>query len=383
MKYGIIAVGYNRPQSLNRLIASVVSAEFGSEQVDLIISVDKSTNQDQVVEAVRNYEWKYGDFRILKREARMGLRRHILSCGDMVEEYDAIVVLEDDLVVSPFFFDYVKETVSRYSEDSHVGGISLYKHETHPGVFRPFIPDQNGFDVYLMQFAQSWGQCWTRSMWREFKEWYVQNENADLGRDSLLPAYITSWNSQSWLKYFMRYLVETNKYFIYPYCSLSTNASDVGEHNTNSKNDYQVALLRGRKKYKFPDFNDAIKYDAFFERQGIEDYIFPNYKGKKILDLYGQKKDYSGAQYLISTKSLPYRIEVGFQIKYRPHEQNCFWPENGKDVFLYNLLESREKAYTNQISLIRYDVRAISWKRLLKLGFKELCDALRIKLSRI
>ena len=187
-----------------------------------------------------------------------------------------------------FYFD--KETVSKYEKCEHIGGISLYKHETHPGVHRPFIPDFNGFDAYLMQFAQSWGQCWTRVMWQDFKNWYEKNEKADLGRDSLLPSYIANWNSQSWLKYYMRYLVETNKYFVYPYISLSTNASDIGEHNKNANNDFQVALLSGRKEYNLPDFENAIRYDVYFERQNIENQIFNEYKGKKVIDLYGQKK---------------------------------------------------------------------------------------------
>ena len=383
VKYGIIAVGYNRPKSLHRLIASVISAEYGSEDIDLIISIDKSSNQDQVVEAIKDTNWKHGDFKLIQREARMGLRKHILACGDMVEQYDAIVVLEDDLVLSPFFFDYVKETVSKYLDDNKIGGISLYKHETHPGVHRPFVPDCNGFDAYLMQFAQSWGQCWTKAMWLGFKKWYKENENADLGRDSTLPAYITSWNAQSWLKYFMRYLVETDKYFVYPYVSLSTNASDVGEHNTNANNDYQVPLLAGRKHYRLPDFIEAVRYDVYFERQYIEDQIFVEYKGKKILDLYGQKRDFDGAKYLISTQSMSYKTEKVFQIKFRPQEQNCFRPEDGKDVFLYNLTEKGEKPVTNPINMTRYDVRAISWKRLLRLGNRGFWAALQIKIGRI
>ena len=383
MKYGIIAVGYNRPESLHRLVESVVSAEYGSEDIDLIISIDKSSNQYQVVEAVNNTNWEHGEFKLIQREARMGLRKHILSCGDMVEQYDAIVVLEDDLVLSPFFFDYIKETVSVYSDDPHIGGISLYKHETHPGVHRPFVPACNGFDVYMMQFAQSWGQCWTKSMWLGFKKWYTENENADLGRDSSLPAYIASWNAQSWLKYFMRYLVETDKYFVYPYVSLSTNASDVGEHNTNANNDYQVPLLAGRKSYMLPDYGEAVRYDVYFERQDIEDQIFIELEGKKTLDLYGQKRDFGGAKYLISTQSLPYKKERAFQIKFRPHEQNCFRPEKGEDIFLYNLTEKGEKPVINPINVTRYDVRAISWKRLLRLGYHGFWAALRIKIGRV
>ena len=97
------------------------------------------------------------------------------------------------------------------------------------------------------------------------------------------------------------------------------------------------------------DFENAIRYDVYFERQNIEDQIFNEYKGKKIIDLYGQKKDFSDADYLISTQALPYRVELSFQIKFRPHEQNCFQLEAGKDAFLYNLRVNDKKTTVNEL----------------------------------
>ena len=63
-----------------------------------------------------------------------------------------------------------------------------------------------------------------------------------MSEENILPKYITQWNTQSWLKYFMRYIVETNKYFVYPYFSLTTNVSEVGEHCKIPNNDFQVSL---------------------------------------------------------------------------------------------------------------------------------------------
>ena len=36
-------------------------------------------------------------------------------------------------------------------------------------------------------------------------------------------------------------------------------------------------------EYRFPSFEQAVKYDVFFERVGIEDKVFPELKGKKLL----------------------------------------------------------------------------------------------------
>lgn len=143
----------------------------------------------------------------------------------MTEYYDAVVVLEDDLMVSKYYYTYVKQALAFYCDDCKIAGISLYKHQTHPGVYRPFEPVNNGYDVYMQQFAMSWGQCWSNTMWKKFKNWYLENEQKDLTEGNVLPQYIANWNKQSWLKYYMRYIVEKDKYFVYPYFSLSTNAS--------------------------------------------------------------------------------------------------------------------------------------------------------------
>ena len=41
-KLGIIAIGYNRPESLNRLLTLLSLADYRSDAVDIIISLDYS-----------------------------------------------------------------------------------------------------------------------------------------------------------------------------------------------------------------------------------------------------------------------------------------------------------------------------------------------------
>ena len=215
----IIAAGYNRPDSLERLLGSLLRADYVGDQVDLVISLDKGRRQQEVINAAEKICWPYGEKKLRIFSERQGLRAHIIQCGDLTEQYDAVVVLEDDLIVAQHFYSYVKQTISRYADDYKIAGISLYRHQIHPGVNRPFEPANNGYDIYLQQFAMSWGQCWTKKMWERFKKWYVVNVEEDLTKGDMLPVYISRWNSQSWLKYFMRYIVEKDKYFVYPYFS--------------------------------------------------------------------------------------------------------------------------------------------------------------------
>ena len=380
MKMAIVAVGYSRPDSMQRLLGTVRKAEYGSDEIDLIISIDKGKRQEEVIKVAEKLDWPYGEKKIRAFSKRQGLRKHIIQCGDLTEKYDAVVVLEDDLMVSCSFYTYVKQCIEFYGEDSRIAGISLYKHEMHPGVYRPFEPVNNGYDVFLMQFAMSWGQCWTKQMWEKFKQWYIQNENTDLRDGNILPRYIAQWNKQSWLKYYMRYIVETNRYFVYPYIALSTNASDVGEHCGIANNDYQISVLQGTMKYRFPEFEAAVKYDVYFERQFDEKIKLLGLKGKVLLDLYADRYDYLNADYLISTKCLPFKIVKEFQLKYRPMEMNCLYPAEGKGIRMYDLAISSSCEKVNLNYITRYDVRSIHWKRLLKLGWEEFLEAIKIRL---
>ena len=50
----------------------------------------------------------------------------MLQCGDISYEYGSVIVLEDDLFVSPFFYKYAVEAQEFYRDDNRIGGISLY-----------------------------------------------------------------------------------------------------------------------------------------------------------------------------------------------------------------------------------------------------------------
>ena len=381
-KIALVAVGYNRPDSIEQLLNSLLRADYAGDQIDLVISLDKGKRQQEIVSVAEAIDWPHGDKTVRIFPERQGLRAHIIQCGDLTERYDAVVILEDDLMVSPHFYSYVKQTIEYYKDNPYIAGISLYKHQTHPGVNRPFEPANNGYDVYMQQFAMSWGQCWTKSMWQKFRAWYNENEGKDLSEGNILPTYVSHWNKQSWLKYFMRYIVENDKYFIYPYFSLTTNASDAGEHCRIPNNDFQVSLQEGDMQYRFPSFEDAVKYDVFFERIGIEDMVFPELEGKKLLDFYGDRVNYGHARYLISTKALPYKVMRSIQLRYRPMEVNCIMPVDGKGVYVYDLSMTGAPPKSNEDIITRFDVRSLHWKKMLHLGWTGFIDALLRKVKK-
>jgi len=379
MSYAIVAIGYNRPIAIKRLLESICCSDFGNDKVDLIISIDKGENQSEIASIAREMNWIYGTKIVYLQETRLGLKEHVLKCGDYVEKYEAIIMLEDDLTVSHEFYNFAKNAIQFYKNDQRIAGISLYKHSINVEVSRPFEANNNGYDIFLLQFAQSWGQCWTKEMWNDFREWYSVNSKMVVYKNEI-PKNILKWNENSWLKYFMKYIIDEDKYFVYPQVSLSTNHSDVGTHSELENNDYQVPLLEKSYGFRFAHFEKCVRYDAFFEREDILKQI-PFVKERKVcLDLYGFKTLYNDADILISTSILPYFVENTFQLKYRPHEINCINPTDGKGVFVYDLHRKTQKCpVNNEIVIIRYDIKATNWKKTMRHFEYSFTNSLRIR----
>lgn len=364
-KVAIVAVGYNRPDAMARLLHSVENAEYGNDSVDLIISIDKGERRDEIEKVAQRIDWKHGKKIIKKHEERMGLKKHILSCGDMTADYEAVVVLEDDLSVSRAFYTYVKAAIVQYNGDARIAGISLYSYQMLPYSSRRFIPDQNGYDAYLMQVAMSWGQCWTRKMWEDFKAWYTTN-NGIIPNDGIIPEAVVNWGDKSWLKYYDRYVAECGKYFAMPYVALATDHTEIGEHAKADSTMFEVPLLNGLKEFRFPKFEEAVRYDAFFERQDIDFANIMQVDGNVLVDLNGLKKCGGEYTYILSSATLPYKVVKQYGLVLRPIEENIVQEVPGESLFLYDTQIAEKPKKTSSIALDRYDLYDAEWRQALR-----------------
>ncbi|MED3973224.1 hypothetical protein P4639_07525 [Priestia megaterium] len=339
LKYAIVVIGYNRTDNIKRLLESLKSADYSSDNVPLIISIDKSNNLD--VEGVANdFIWPHGQKIIKTYPERQGLRKHILACGNFLKEYDAIAVFEDDTFASPAFYNYMKQAVEFYKDDMNIAGISLYSHLWNVNANYPFIPQSSKYDNYFLQFAQSWGQIWMKKQWFEFVDWYNEN-SISIEKDPDVPEYVTGWSDKSWLKYHIKYCIKKKKYFVYPYQGLSTCFNEAGEHCLLRDDVMQIPMEYNlTKQYQFLEFckkNDGISYDGFFEREdlgkniGIEDeYLTVDLYGTKTPKLAGEKK------YLLSSNTYNYKIIKSFERVMRPIEMNVIYNMAGESIYLYN-----------------------------------------------
>lgn len=333
-KYGIVAIGYNRPDSMQRLLTALECADYMGQCVTLIVSIDNCGN-NLVEEAAKNMPWSHGEKIIRTFPERQGLRNHILKCGSYIEEYDleAVAVFEDDVVPSPVFFSCMTQCVRQYGNNEEIAGISLYSHRTNVNVKLPFQPQLSRYDVFFMQFAQSWGQVWMRKQWKEFADWYASEENDHVFVPGKLPAFVCRWPKTSWLKYHIKFCVEKKRYFVYPYCSYATCFSEAGEHTGSTSSKLQLPMqTQVVESLRLPEkVSDGVAYDAFFEYSGDSQVCY---------DLYGTKTDYSGKNRVLTAKKLPWKVLGSYALTLKPHEMNYLSGLQGNDLYLYEVPEN-------------------------------------------
>ena len=327
MTPAIIVVTYNRVTSLRRLLKSIEKAHYPHNDIPLIISIDGGAkNQNEIVNVAESFNWNYGTKRVINHKKNLGLKNHILSCADLSEEYGSVIILEDDVFVCNQFYNNSKFAAEFYNGDDKIAGIGLYSYKWNIHANFPFNPIKENYDVYFMQYPASWGQCWTQKQWQNFRKW-LENDQSNFENINI-PENVKKWPESSWLKYFVKYLVQENKYFVYPYYGYTTNFSDKGTHNKKLYNTmYQVPLIEQNSLNLIKFTSDTVMYDAFFE-------IHPDYLKNKLdflkqfdfeVDLYNTKAIKNiNTKYFLSTKYSSNPItQYSYQLK--PHEQNILY----------------------------------------------------------
>ena len=362
MNIGILVIAYNRVESLKRLLYSLNYSHYERNDISLIISIDKGDNRE-VVAYANSFEWLHGLKKIIMHKENLGLRKHVLLCGSYLEEYDALIVLEDDIFVAPSFFLFAQSAVDYYHSDPKIAGISLYSFSLNYQTNMPFIPEKKDADVYFMSCAQSWGQVWLKNQWKEFMKWYDEHEK-DPWNEAKLPKVICNWPKSSWLKYHTRYCIEKEKYFVYPYISYTTNFSDEGTHSKGLNTAYQVPLQQGLLSiFKFVILdNKAVIYDGYFERVGVGYYL--NISEDNLCVNFYDENQINGYKYLLSSRKLPYEVVKSFALSLKPYELNIYYDIFGEDLFLYDtskkVLKVKDKSTIEGKSKYLWSYRSIS-----------------------
>lgn len=382
----IVVIAYNRANCLKRLLDSIKEANYSHGNIKLIISIDYWKSDNPCYKVADDFVWEHGEKEVIRHKENLGLRKHVLFCGDFSQVYDSVILLEDDISVSEEFYNYAERAVNFYYDKNEVVGIGLYSLPYNGYAQLPFIPYKNGFDTYYGRWVISWGECFCKHQWGEFRKWYG-NGSKKLKYCDSIPSQITDWSDSSWGKFLVYYMNEKGLFFANPYEAYSTNHSDEGDHVNRKNNTWQTSMQHGQRELRFADNDSAIKYNTYFER------IFEvNFDGTWVnseeicIDLYGITKGYEKYKYCLSIRHLPYEIIHTYGLKMHPIELNIEKNIEGNEIFLYDMEKkvNRRKSESMKVSnlIYRYYYPMFQLRKGIKFILIEVMNKLKDKLKR-
>lgn len=264
---------YKRLDTLKNLVDSLLLNSLAS-QSNLIIYSDGPKNEGDrlLVDRCRKYIQNLKGFssvRLICRDANLGLSRSIISgVGEVLKDYDRIIVLEDDLIVSPYFLKFMNDALVKYVDNENVISIHGYVYPV-----KNTLPE-----TFFLRGADCWGWGTWRRGWSLFnadgekllnnltqtKQLKEFNFNNSFNYSGMLKDQIMGKND-SWaiLWYASGFL--SNKLTLYPGKSLIINAGNngFGTHKNDSAL-FDVKLNLGEVNLQdIPVLHSKLAAEAF------------------------------------------------------------------------------------------------------------------------
>ena len=155
---------YNRPWHTRQTVEALQknTVAVGSELV-IFSDAPKNFAAAAAVRAVREYLKQVDGFKsttVIERTENLGLASSIIDgVTRLTEQYGRVIVLEDDLVTSPHFLEYMNAALDRYDAEERVMQVAGYMFSG---------PLELEDDSLFLPFISSWGWAtWSRA-WRHF-----------------------------------------------------------------------------------------------------------------------------------------------------------------------------------------------------------------------
>ncbi|XP_074292473.1 uncharacterized protein LOC141619349 [Silene latifolia] len=311
---------YNRLPSLTRCLTSLSRANYSSDTVHLHIYIDHFPNSSissdvgqkletwrKILEFVDGFEWVHGVKLVHYRTGNVGLQAQWLEAWWPVNDDDFVFVVEDDVVVSRFYYLFLKRVISGYYYNQtgyspFVFGASLQRPRFVPGKHGNKMNLDSGTRLFLYPLVGTWGQLLFPKPWKEFRLWY--DDHKAKGIKPLLEGMVTNgWykkmGERIWTPWFIKFIHSRGYFNIYtnfPHeTALSVSHRDAGVNYGKSigpdsqlvenSRDIDLLTIQPLSNMKWYDFcfREVLPGRVAKELSGVSDILKTMEKQKPII----------------------------------------------------------------------------------------------------
>lgn len=266
----VVLFAYKRDKHVKKVL-TVLNKDKLAWQTDLIVFIDGCKNESDIpkVEAVKRVisefqkENCFQKVIIYESNSNKGLANSIIDgVTKIINKYGKVIVLEDDLLVSSDFLQFMNDGLNYYENDKRVGAISG---------FCPKIKKKSAHGVYKARTGNScgwatWDYVWNAVDWKMNDYEKFRNDSdrrkafnqIQFGISDMLDCQM-SGKLDSWAVRWDYYFFDQKLWTVYPGVSKVQNIG-FDEEGTTSNNmaDRRRKIMAEAAKYTFVSFDDLF-----------------------------------------------------------------------------------------------------------------------------
>lgn len=279
----IILFVYNRPEHTLRCLNSLYN-NYLAEESTLYIFCDGTKDDaneldiaknNQVQEIIQQKQW-CKEVLIKKQPKNIGLRNSVIAgVNEVFEKYNKVIILEDDLVLSNYFLDYMNKGLQLFENNLEVSQISGHSFKLDVKSLKE--------DAYFLPLTTTWGWATWKRVWNEI-DFEARDYKKVLSTPKAIRAFnldnsynyytmlrsqlnndkkISSWGIMFWLHSFKK-----NYKILFPKYTLVTNIGldGTGMHKANET--------------QVDDFKENNQVTYFPDKVLVNEHLFKLLKNK-------------------------------------------------------------------------------------------------------
>lgn len=165
---------YNRPDHAQQVLDALRACPEAAEN-DLFIYSDRAKNEAAVqgVQQVRELIHSIKGFKnvtIVEQEKNLGIEKsEIEGITKIINQHDKVIVLEDDIVVGPYFLHFMNEALQKYALNKNVYSVTGYSFLSEA--------EASGLPKYgFLPLASVWGWGTWKDRWMQFRSKFTAED---------------------------------------------------------------------------------------------------------------------------------------------------------------------------------------------------------------
>ncbi len=264
---------YNRLDHTKKMINSLLQNELASmTEVYFFCDNYKNEKDKKLIEDVRSFIFSITGFKkksIILRQINYGLYRNTIEgINSILEKHEKFIWLEDDIVVSEFFLNFMNESLNYYENEDKVMSITGYAYP----IKRLDIKES----VVLTRLMQ----CWSWGSWK--KKWKYFRKDKEMlsafNKQMINDFNFDGTNPNLWKQVQWNFNGKINTWAIFWYASIflkkglcvipiEAYAINIGHdgsgHHTQSNNYFDNKISKNKK---FVFTSDITENKIYFNR---------------------------------------------------------------------------------------------------------------------